>query len=180
MIPIHHLMKIIQASFREWDHLSPRLPHSRELSKRRKSSQILIRMSLARLSRLCTARSNPLLHQSSFMKTLVERLYSSVLLIWCRHSISILTVRLSPAPLTIGLRICCVGFIKPIKPTVIPANTGEHGVEETDDPTPERKRELVSSSDELGSYPLRRLARRSATAFSSSFRSLQPSWSFKS
>ena len=31
MIPIHHSMKIMQASFREWDHLSPRLPHSREL-----------------------------------------------------------------------------------------------------------------------------------------------------
>ena len=41
---------------------------------------------------------------------------------------SILTVRLSPVPLPIGLRICCVGFIKPIKPTVIRANTGEHGV----------------------------------------------------
>ena len=26
-----------------------------------------------------------------------------------------------------GLRICCVGFIKVIKPTVIAANTGEHG-----------------------------------------------------
>ena len=81
MIPIHHSMKIIQASFREWDHLSPLLPHSRELQKRRRSSRILIRMSPARLSRLCTERANPLLHQSSFTKTLVERLYSSVLLI---------------------------------------------------------------------------------------------------
>ena len=35
---------------------------------------------IARLSRLCTERANPLLHQSSFMKTLAERLYSSVLL----------------------------------------------------------------------------------------------------
>ena len=33
------------------------------------------------------------------------------------------------------------------------------GVEETDDPIPERKLVLVSSSDEFGSYPLRRLAR---------------------
>ena len=32
------------------------------------------------------------------------------------------------------------------------------GVEETDDPTPERKLVLFSSSDELGSYPLRRVA----------------------
>ena len=30
---------------------------------------------------MCTERANPLLHQSSFTKTLVERLYSSVLLI---------------------------------------------------------------------------------------------------
>ena len=30
MIPIHHSMKIIQASFREWDYPFPRLPHSRE------------------------------------------------------------------------------------------------------------------------------------------------------
>ena len=80
MIQIHHSMKIIQASFREWDHLSSLLPHSRELSKRWRSSRNLIRMSLARLSRLCTERANPLLHQSSFTKTLVERLYSSVLL----------------------------------------------------------------------------------------------------
>ena len=79
MIPIHHSMKIIQASFREWDHPFPRLPHSRELSKSRRF--ILIRISIARLSRLCTERANPLLHQSSFTKTLVERLYSSVLLI---------------------------------------------------------------------------------------------------
>ena len=41
---------------------------------------------------------------------------------------SILTVRLSPVPLPIGLRICCVGFIKPIKLITIPANIGEHGV----------------------------------------------------
>ena len=34
----------------------------------------------AQLSRLCTERANPLLHQFSFTKTLVERLYSSVLL----------------------------------------------------------------------------------------------------
>ena len=80
MIPIHHSMKIIQASFQGWDHPSPLLPHSRELSKRRRFSRILIRMSLARLSRLCTERANPLLHLSSFTKTLVERLYSSVLL----------------------------------------------------------------------------------------------------
>ena len=64
---------------------SPLLPHSKELSKRRRSSLNLIRMSLARLSRLCT----------------------------------------------------------------------------------ERELVLFSSSDELGSYPLRRLARRSAAAFSS-------------
>ena len=30
---------------------------------------------------------------------------------------SILTVRLSPAPLPIGPRICCVGFIEPIRDT---------------------------------------------------------------
>ena len=35
---------------------------------------------IARLSRLCTERANPLLHQFSFTKTLVERWYSSVLL----------------------------------------------------------------------------------------------------
>ena len=40
----------------------------------------VIRMSLARLSRLCTERANPQLHQFSSTKTLVERLYSSVLL----------------------------------------------------------------------------------------------------
>ena len=40
-------------------------------------------------------------------------------------------------------------------------------VEETDDPTPVRKLVLFSSSDELGSYPLRRLARSSAEAISS-------------
>ena len=40
-------------------------------------------------------------------------------------------------------------------------------VEDTDDPTPEMKLELFPSSDELGSYPLPRLARRSAAAFSS-------------
>ena len=45
-----------------------------------KKKKILIRMILARLSRLCTARANSLLHQSSFTKTLVERWYSSVLL----------------------------------------------------------------------------------------------------
>ena len=85
-------MILIQASF----HPFPRLPHSRELLKRRRYSRILIRMRLSRLSRLCTERANPLLHQSSFTKTLVERLYSSVLLTECRHSMSILTVRLSP------------------------------------------------------------------------------------
>ena len=37
-IPIHQSMKIIQASSREWDHPFPRLPHSREQSKRRRSS----------------------------------------------------------------------------------------------------------------------------------------------
>ena len=41
------------------------------------------------------------------------------------------------------------------------------GVEVTEDPTPERKLELFSSIDELRSYPLRWLARRSAAAFSS-------------
>ena len=41
------------------------------------------------------------------------------------------------------------------------------GVEDTDDPTPERKLVLFSSCDELGSYPLRRVARRSAAAHSS-------------
>ena len=76
----NHSMKIIQASFREWDHLSPLLPHSRELLKRRRFILNLIRMILARLSRLCTERANPLLHQFSFTKTLVERWYSSVLL----------------------------------------------------------------------------------------------------
>ena len=80
MIQIHPSMKIIQASFREWDYPFHLLPHSRELSKRKRSSWILIRMSLARLSRLCTERANPLLHLSSFTKTLVERWYSSVLL----------------------------------------------------------------------------------------------------
>ena len=40
------------------------------------------------------------------------------------------------------------------------------GVENTDDSTPDRKLELFSSK-KLGSYPLRRLARRSAAAFSS-------------
>ena len=35
MIQIHQSMKIIQASFRELDHQSPLLPHSRELLKRR-------------------------------------------------------------------------------------------------------------------------------------------------
>ena len=44
MIPIHHSMKTIQASFRQWDHPFPLLPHSRELSKRRRSSRILIRL----------------------------------------------------------------------------------------------------------------------------------------
>ena len=107
-------------------HPSPRLPHSRELSKRRRSSRILIRMSLARLSRLCTEGANPLLQQSSFTKTLVERLYSSALLTECQHSISILTVRISPILLPNGLRICCVGFIKLIKPTVIPVKNGEN------------------------------------------------------
>ena len=81
MIQIHPSMKLNQASFQEWNYPSPLIPHSRELSKRRRSSRNLIRMSLARLSRLCTARANPLLHQSSFTKTVVERLYSSVLLI---------------------------------------------------------------------------------------------------
>ena len=66
-------IKIIQASFREWDHPFPRLPHSRVQSKRRGSSRILIRMNLARLSRLCTERANPLLHQFYFTTTLVER-----------------------------------------------------------------------------------------------------------
>ena len=75
--------------------MHPRLPHSREQSKRRRFSLNLIRMILARLSRLCTERANPLLHQFSSTKTLVERLYSSVLLTLCRHSISILTERLS-------------------------------------------------------------------------------------
>ena len=128
MIPTHHSMKVIQAYFREWGRPFPRLPHSREQSKRRRSSRILIRMSLARLRSLCTERVNPLLHQFSSAKTLVERWYSSVLLIYYRHSISILTVRLSPILLPKGLRICCVGFIKLIKPTVIPVRTGVHGV----------------------------------------------------
>ena len=30
MIPIHHSIEIIQASFREWDYQFPRLPHLRE------------------------------------------------------------------------------------------------------------------------------------------------------
>ena len=41
------------------------------------------------------------------------------------------------------------------------------GVEERDDPTPERKLVLFSSSDELGLHPLHRLARSSAAALSS-------------
>ena len=41
------------------------------------------------------------------------------------------------------------------------------GVEDTEDPTPERKLELFSSIDELRSYPLRLLARRSAILSSS-------------
>ena len=41
IIPIHHSMKIIQASFREWDHPNPRHPHTREQSIRRRSSRIL-------------------------------------------------------------------------------------------------------------------------------------------
>ena len=72
MILIHHSMKIIQASFREWDHLSPLLPQSRELYKRKRFSLNLIRMILPRLSRLCTERANPLLHQFSFTKTFVD------------------------------------------------------------------------------------------------------------
>ena len=79
------------------------------------------------LTPLCTERANPLLHQFSSTKTLVERLYSSVLLIECRHFNSILIVRLSPVLSPKGLRTYCVGFIKLIKPTVIPAKTGEHG-----------------------------------------------------
>ena len=39
----------------------------------------LIRMILARLSRLCTERANPLLHQSSFTKTLVERCIANLM-----------------------------------------------------------------------------------------------------
>ena len=39
MIRIHHSIKIILASFRDWDHLSPRLPLSRELKKRKRSSR---------------------------------------------------------------------------------------------------------------------------------------------
>ena len=41
------------------------------------------------------------------------------------------------------------------------------GVEETDDPIPDRKLVLFSSSDEFGSYPLRLLARSAAAAISS-------------
>ena len=37
MISIHQSMKTIQAFFREWDLPYPRLPHSREQSKRRRS-----------------------------------------------------------------------------------------------------------------------------------------------
>ena len=70
MIPIFS-MKIIQASCREWNHPYSRLPHSREQSKRRRSSRTLIRMSPAQLSRLCTERANPLLHQFSSTKTLL-------------------------------------------------------------------------------------------------------------
>ena len=40
------------------------------------------------------------------------------------------------------------------------------GVEDTEDPTPERKLELFASIDELGSHSLRLLARRSAATFS--------------
>ena len=81
MIQMHHSMTLIQASFRELDHRSPLLPHSRELLKRKRFILNLIRMILIRLSRLCTVRANPLLHQSFYTKTLVERWYSSALLI---------------------------------------------------------------------------------------------------
>ena len=80
MIPIHHLMKLIQASFREWDHQSPRLPHSRERSKkRRKSSWTPILVNPAQLSRLCTERANPLLHQFSSTKTNIHSLTFNII-----------------------------------------------------------------------------------------------------
>ena len=41
------------------------------------------------------------------------------------------------------------------------------GVEDTEDPAPEMKLELLSSIDEFGSYPLCLLVRSSAAAFSS-------------
>ena len=124
MIPIHHSMKIIQASFREREHPYPRLPHSREQSKRSKSSRNPL-VTISSTQQVVYRKGQP---TATPTKTLVERLYGNVLLTCCRHSMSILTVRLSPVPLPIGLRIFCVGFLKPIKPTVIPVNTGEHGV----------------------------------------------------
>ena len=44
MIQMHHSMTLIQASFRELDHRSPLLPHSRELLKRKRFILNLIRM----------------------------------------------------------------------------------------------------------------------------------------
>ena len=121
MIPIHHSMKIIQAPFREWDHPFHRLPQSRELSKRKSDSD-----GPSSTRQVVYHKGQPtatpiLIYEDSPREVLQQ------LLIWCRHSISILTVRLSAVLLPNGLRICCVGFTKLIKPTVIAANTGEDG-----------------------------------------------------
>ena len=136
LIQIHQSMKTIQTSFLELDLPYLLLPHSRDPSKRRKSSRIplipgLLMISMrqrTQVSRLCTERANPLLHRSSSTKILVERWYSSVLLIWCLHSMYILAVRLLRVPLPIGFRTCWVGFIALIRPSAISANTGNHGV----------------------------------------------------
>ena len=80
--PIHHSMQNITSFLSGVGSSVSSTPSlERELLRRRRFSLNLIRMILVRLSRLCTERANPLLQQSSFTKTLVERWYSSVLLI---------------------------------------------------------------------------------------------------
>ena len=68
---------------------------------------IISKRQWTQISSLCTERANPLRLPSSFNKILVERWYSSVLLIWCLH----LTVRLLQTPLPIGFRTCWLGSI---------------------------------------------------------------------
>ena len=128
MIPIHHSMKIIQASFREWDHQSPLLPHSRELYIKKKkvqsesdsddpnsTQQVVYRMG--------QPTATPILLYEDSRREVVQQCIANLMSTFHLYPHS----EVIASSFTERFEDMLRWLYKLIKPTVIAANTGEDG-----------------------------------------------------